>query len=439
MIKEFGRSSGSNLTMSEISVIYVLSTPRDHRQNLYKIGRHTGSQQKLLSRYKTALRDPLIFFSYMTPSAKNDEAQILGLLTEHRIHRTEWVNIQLEKLVATITQYFEAKTSILFASGCPQISQPRDDISAQEIWSIYEPSVARLLIQGDTVDMIRNYQSIFVSYLVDLGYQTPVLNKIEPLLHRTIQDIVRIKFPALGYKTSVLSNIKPLLHPVTTDVIETQAPLQNTKLGHKTSVLDPTTPDVIKPKSSVPNPELMPLILDQIPGILRRFMSTCCVFENGQKILSSHLYDHYLQTICPYPSISNKTFTQRLLQEFPDLVLKHGSGGSTWLGFTLKHTYIPVKCELKTPEQLAAKKNQSQSYQRQYYLEHREVKRRQRQEKQLRDLELLRRCGYPMDQYREWKESGIFVYEYSVDKSINWESSVHQTLKNKRQWDQSLR
>ena len=180
--------------------------------------------------------------------------------------------------------------------------------------------------------------------------------------------------------------------------------------------------------------------------MLQSFITTNCILETGQKILSSQLYNYSIQNLFPDGSfiLSNKAFTQYIRRNFPDLVLKHTHAGSTWMGITLKETYTPVKIKskVKTPQQVIETKLKSQTYQHNYYLQNKEKKAQQRQARKSRDLDLIQRCGLDqnMDQivnrYRYWKPLRLIAYEYHVDGSINWVASVSQTLENRRQYKQ---
>ena len=178
--------------------------------------------------------------------------------------------------------------------------------------------------------------------------------------------------------------------------------------------------------------------------MLQSFITAKCIFETGQKVLSSHLYNYFIQNLFPYGSFipSNKAFTQYIHKNFPDLVLKHTHAGSTWIGITLKETYTPVKVKskVKNPQEVAENKLKSQIYQRNYYLQNKDKKAQQRQAKKSRDLELIQRCGLDQDvdqivnRYRHWKPLRLIAYEHHADGSINWEVSVNQTLENRRQY-----
>lgn len=93
-----------------MKMIYILSTLERATQNIYKMGRHTGSHSQLLSRYSTSLINPIIYFSYIVENAVEMESQLKILLYESRIsntagRKTEWVKMKLHLLASKITAY----------------------------------------------------------------------------------------------------------------------------------------------------------------------------------------------------------------------------------------------------------------------------------------------------------------------------------------------
>lgn len=180
--------------------------------------------------------------------------------------------------------------------------------------------------------------------------------------------------------------------------------------------------------------------------MLTNFIATHCLFETGQRVLSSRLYTHFTQTLSLKPDqvFSNKTFTQWIQKEFPSLVRKHTRSGQAWFGITLKDSYVPKNSGIKTPEQLATERLKVKNYHRNHYIKNKEQKTQRREERKSLDLELITRCGLDhspeqiLQRYRKWKQAGAFAYEYHQDKQIDWESSVRQTLENRARWNQSI-
>jgi hypothetical protein len=98
------------------AAIYVISDPVYADLNLYKIGSHTGTQSKLISRYITAL--PKMFISYYTETqaAYAVETIVKNSFIDCRIKNrngnlSEWYNMFILDIISninTIVQYVES-------------------------------------------------------------------------------------------------------------------------------------------------------------------------------------------------------------------------------------------------------------------------------------------------------------------------------------------
>jgi hypothetical protein len=87
--------------------LYVISTIEKAESDFYKVGKHSGTQRALISRYKTYLINPIIYFYIPHDTVDEFETEILSELSEYRIHDndggdTEWVKLPLEKLLTII-------------------------------------------------------------------------------------------------------------------------------------------------------------------------------------------------------------------------------------------------------------------------------------------------------------------------------------------------
>jgi len=94
--------------------IYIISTIKKAAKNIYKVGRHTGTNKSLDSRYTTPLQNPVTF--YFKPVNQGTvcaiEKIIKKKLLPHRIinlngSTLEWVNLELEKIITVITNVIE--------------------------------------------------------------------------------------------------------------------------------------------------------------------------------------------------------------------------------------------------------------------------------------------------------------------------------------------
>ena len=92
-----------------MSGLYIVSTLDRIAANTFKVGKHTGTQRKLISRYRTYLVDPIILFYHPDSSDKIDllERSVLEQLTHARIsdedgRTTEWIRAPLFEIIETV-------------------------------------------------------------------------------------------------------------------------------------------------------------------------------------------------------------------------------------------------------------------------------------------------------------------------------------------------
>jgi hypothetical protein len=78
--------------------IFVLSTTEKAKNDTYMIGKHKGSQQKLLEKYVTILIDPVIYFHQRVSNYAAIENKIKSKLDANRIDNGEWINLKLSHI-----------------------------------------------------------------------------------------------------------------------------------------------------------------------------------------------------------------------------------------------------------------------------------------------------------------------------------------------------
>ena len=83
--------------------IYVLSNSLYAKNSIYKVGKHSGSRSKLISRYKTPLIDPQIYLFLLcgdyTQAEREIKAKFQTKRIKHEGHYTEWVTLPLDELI----------------------------------------------------------------------------------------------------------------------------------------------------------------------------------------------------------------------------------------------------------------------------------------------------------------------------------------------------
>lgn len=89
--------------------IYVISNQVYADQNMFKIGKHTGSKKGLIRRYKTYLIDPILYILFPTGTQSHDESVLLSRLSKYRIGTSEFVHLSLDQITSTIEGYFRSK------------------------------------------------------------------------------------------------------------------------------------------------------------------------------------------------------------------------------------------------------------------------------------------------------------------------------------------
>ena len=96
--------------------IYILSDKYRAAQNIYKVGRHTGNDDMLITRYKTYLTEPILYYFESVKTIEqciNIENEIKKTLEEYRTefpsgNLTEWYKINLRQLMKHIDNAIES-------------------------------------------------------------------------------------------------------------------------------------------------------------------------------------------------------------------------------------------------------------------------------------------------------------------------------------------
>ena len=93
------------------TAIYIISTRVHAEKNEYKLGKHTGSKKKLLSRYTTSLINPILYYFRYSKNSERIESILKQHFEKERIvnrngHKSEWINIKLNLLIDEIDKNF---------------------------------------------------------------------------------------------------------------------------------------------------------------------------------------------------------------------------------------------------------------------------------------------------------------------------------------------
>src|SRR5271154_6653406 len=89
--------------------IYVISTEDSASRDEYKVGRHSGCVNKLMSRYRTYLRDPVLYGYMSCQDSIQMEKNAFDILSDVRMKdargkNTEWVKCPLADIMKCIVE-----------------------------------------------------------------------------------------------------------------------------------------------------------------------------------------------------------------------------------------------------------------------------------------------------------------------------------------------
>ena len=87
--------------------IYIITTTEMAKRNYYKCGKCSGTQSKLLNRYKTALIDPYICHFCPVENYSEVEKKLLEDLSAYRVKNeddrdTEWIDLELDTIIQAL-------------------------------------------------------------------------------------------------------------------------------------------------------------------------------------------------------------------------------------------------------------------------------------------------------------------------------------------------
>ena len=117
--------------------VYIVSTLKIAKDDEYKLGMHSGTQKKLLSRYGTPLIDPIIYFFRPVNDFKKIEALALKKFNKYRIindsgKKTEWIKLNLNTLTIGLTKIISENDDIEENSDDDEENSDDDIIEDEE-------------------------------------------------------------------------------------------------------------------------------------------------------------------------------------------------------------------------------------------------------------------------------------------------------------------
>jgi hypothetical protein len=92
--------------------MYIISTIKKAKKNKHKLGKHGGTKENLLSRYRTYLIKPVIYYFEPVDDCDTVEKQVLARLNKYRMlsdngRMLEWVKVDLEHIIFVINKVIE--------------------------------------------------------------------------------------------------------------------------------------------------------------------------------------------------------------------------------------------------------------------------------------------------------------------------------------------
>jgi transcription initiation factor TFIIIB Brf1 subunit/transcription initiation factor TFIIB len=105
------------------SYVYLLTSPEMLLSKKYKIGKHTGTKEKLISRYKTYLVDVIVLrFVKLPGDVNNHEKALHDLLKDQRYKNSEWFIIQEQQILEVFDRYIAMTKSKLWQNAIKEIA-----------------------------------------------------------------------------------------------------------------------------------------------------------------------------------------------------------------------------------------------------------------------------------------------------------------------------
>jgi hypothetical protein len=164
--------------------IYIITNETNAKDNKYKIGYHSGTIAGLEKRYKTYLQTPIIMFLHH--GTKHDEGVILKLLDKFRVDNSEWVQLDVNKLLQVTLKHFLNSAEITdLTNRLPSLTvQPK-------------PNLVPV-----TVNVPRTPQSLFSQNIIDKFNRTRTTSGAKSSDEMTKVDLVNLG-NSIGAKVSL--------------------------------------------------------------------------------------------------------------------------------------------------------------------------------------------------------------------------------------------
>lgn len=167
-----------------MKAIYIISSKENAKKNIYKPGIHSGTENKLISRYSTYLINPKIYYFKYVKNAGHIENILksklkMNRLTNNKGNRTEWVSMNLKILITKIEKIIELVNSI--TSEESEESEEIEDII------VYDK------ITLDRINVINKIRDAMIESEIYTGEILPINAKIISYLYKQNDITIRKK------------------------------------------------------------------------------------------------------------------------------------------------------------------------------------------------------------------------------------------------------
>jgi len=104
---EFNDSNSSEHDDTPNESVYLLTSTTMKLVNRFKVGKHTGTKKKLISRYKTYFPDVEILRMVPVKNSSKHEKIVHQLLEKYRFKTSEWFDIGEHSIINIFDDYFD--------------------------------------------------------------------------------------------------------------------------------------------------------------------------------------------------------------------------------------------------------------------------------------------------------------------------------------------
>lgn len=156
--------------------VYIVTNPQYKKDNLYKIGFHTGTKKDLEKRCHTLLMNMEIVRFTNSLNNKQDEKELHDLFKEYREPNYEWFKIERQELLEKYDNYFKNKTTIIDVDILSELQHRICNLEEQNI-KLLEQNI-KLLERVEKLETLEKNNDV---HAINPTPITPVINITNPI------------------------------------------------------------------------------------------------------------------------------------------------------------------------------------------------------------------------------------------------------------------